>query len=109
MRSVWSLKTPSMPMSTNSSSRRSSWRVPRECVALEAVEERREPARPVAVVQVDGVDPGVGELRRSSLGAVFHRAQPGRVDQFDVGIERPATTRRDASRGGSTHRRSVAP
>ena len=36
--------------------------------ALEAVEQGDEPAAPIGVVQVDGVDPDLGEQRRLPFG-----------------------------------------
>ena len=64
-------------------------RVPRQCVTLETVKQRRETTVPVAHMHIDRIDTGLGELRRPPLGTVFHRPQACRVDELDIRIERP--------------------
>ena len=58
MRSTQSLKTPSMPMRSSVLQHPLVLGVPPEGVAPEPVEQRRQAARPVGVVEVDGVDAG---------------------------------------------------
>ena len=93
--------------------------VPAEAQQTEPVEQRREAAGPLAVVQVDRVDTGCRELRGAALGTLLHRAEVGRVDELDVGelvapcrhlppvvVAQPQAPRRAVAGGsGDGHRR----
>jgi hypothetical protein len=47
-------------------------RIPGERVTLEAMEQRGESGCPVAEVEVDGIDAGVGEVGGPSFGTGAH-------------------------------------
>ena len=103
--STWSLNTPSIPIRSTGRSVVLELHVPGERRPLEAVEQRDQAAVPVGVVEVDGVDAGVGEVGGAPLGSVAMWAHPSRVDQLDGG----STARSEASSstlGWHSHSRS---
>ena len=63
--------------------------VPREGEHLEAVIERDPPAAPVAMVEVDGVDAGSGEVSGVTLEAAGERVELGGVNEPDIGVGGP--------------------
>ncbi len=62
--------------------------VPPEGDALETVEQGDEASGPIGVVQVDGVDPNVGEDRCRPLGSSGESRQSRRVDEADPCVHR---------------------
>ncbi|SVB50851.1 uncharacterized protein METZ01_LOCUS203705, partial [marine metagenome] len=64
-------------------------RVPTEARQPEAVEQGGQPARPVGLVEVDGVDPSRGQAGRSALRPLLDPFETRGVDESDPGVEPP--------------------
>ena len=87
IRSTWSLNTPSRPIRSAGRRMCVELHVPAEAHPVEAVEQGRQAAVPIAVVQVDGVDAPRERVAARRSGPSRSRLSRGRVDELDVGID----------------------
>ncbi len=97
-----------MPASSSPSRIRSCWASQPKAKHLEAVDQGDQAAVPVAVVQVDGVDPGRRAAGHVGLGTLArHALDPGRVDQLHGSGRAPATLRPRRRSGWHSHSRAL--
>ncbi|SVA19006.1 uncharacterized protein METZ01_LOCUS71860, partial [marine metagenome] len=64
-------------------------RIPPEARQPEAVEQGGQPTRPLGLVEVDGVDPGCGQVGRSAFRSLLDPFEARGVDESDSGVELP--------------------